>query len=73
MSAMMIDDREGIAASGAIFQRHASPIAGFSPIASSLILPSSRLMFRRDFVPALALPERGAKPQRLTFPRQVRG
>ncbi len=34
MPAAMIDDREGITANRAIFQRHTSPIAGFGAIAN---------------------------------------
>jgi hypothetical protein len=35
MPAPMIDDRKGITASWAIFQRHTSPVAGFGAIARS--------------------------------------
>ncbi len=42
MPALMIDDRQGITASWAIFQRHTSPIAGFGAIASSAFVTPAK-------------------------------
>ena len=42
MPAAMIDNRQGITASWAIFQRHTSPIAGFRAIARSVCAKSVR-------------------------------
>jgi hypothetical protein len=42
MPAAMIDDREGITANWAIFQRHTSPIAGFGAIANPARATSAR-------------------------------
>ena len=42
MPAAMIDDRQGITASWAIFQRHAPLIAGFGAIARSLCTTARR-------------------------------